>query len=565
VPEYLTPGVYFEFLDTAPVVRGLRTDIAGFVGLAERGPLNEPVRMESLRQFQGTFGNFIPNGYLAYAVKGFFENGGRTCFVVRIAGLTAARSSLRLKNQLGQEVIQITAKNEGVWGDKMAVLLLTQPSRGEFSLIVAHDARERESFSDLSVDPDSDRYFVRIVRDGDDRVGASRWIDAAVLPGLPPGVDLLPDPVASGLDNGGGFLTGGIDGIASLTVDDFIGDFSVLAPEKKGLSAFDGVDEVAIIAVPDIQIQPVPLTPPVPPPPEPPQDPCLPHPGLPPTAIPFTPLPPEQPPLFSPADVYAVQTAMIEHCEHYYDRVAVLDAPTRGGGATFSLSEIQSWRSGLESQRGFGALYYPWVKVVDPIRVGGNPVRQVPPSGHIAGLYARGDLSIGVHKAPANEELYWAEDVTRVVNDEEQGVLNPEGINCIRPFPGRGIRVYGARTVSSDSDWRYVNVRRLMSMIEEAIDEATQWAVFEPHDYVIRQTLTISISGFLSTLWQQGALVGATPAEAYYVKCDDETNPPASVNEGKLITEIGVAPTHPAEFIVFRIGRTVEELEIVER
>jgi len=565
VPEYLTPGVYFEFLDTAPVVRGLRTDIAGFVGLAERGPLNEPVRMESLRQFQGTFGNFIPNGYLAYAVKGFFENGGRTCFVVRIAGLTAARSSLRLKNQLGQEVIQITAKNEGVWGDKMAVLLLTQPSRGEFSLIVAHDARERESFSDLSVDPDSDRYFVRIVRDGDDRVGASRWIDAAVLPGLPPGVDLLPDPVASGLDNGGGFLTGGIDGIASLTVDDFIGDFSVLAPEKKGLSAFDGVDEVAIIAVPDIQIQPVPLTPPVPPPPEPPQDPCLPHPGLPPTAIPFTPLPPEQPPLFSPADVYAVQTAMIEHCEHYYDRVAVLDAPTRGGGATFSLSEIQSWRSGLESQRGFGALYYPWVKVVDPIRVGGNPVRQVPPSGHIAGLYARGDLSIGVHKAPANEELYWAEDVTRVVNDEEQGVLNPEGINCIRPFPGRGIRVYGARTVSSDSDWRYVNVRRLMSMIEEAIDEATQWAVFEPHDYVIRQTLTISISGFLSALWQQGALVGATPAEAYYVKCDDETNPPASVNEGKLITEIGVAPTHPAEFIVFRIGRTVEELEIVER
>lgn len=565
MPEYLTPGVYFEFLDTAPVVRGLRTDIAGFVGLAERGPLNEPVRMESLRQFQGTFGNFIPNGYLAYAVKGFFENGGRTCFVVRIAGLTAARSSLRLKNQLGQEVIQITAKNEGVWGDKMAVLLLTQPSRGEFSLIVAHDARERESFSDLSVDPDSDRYFVRIVRDGDDRVGASRWIDAAVLPGLPPGVDLLPDPVASGLDNGGGFLTGGIDGIASLTVDDFIGDFSVLAPEKKGLSAFDGVDEVAIIAVPDIQIQPVPLTPPVPPPPEPPQDPCLPHSGLPPTATPFTPLPPEQPPLFSPADVYAVQTAMIEHCEHYYDRVAVLDAPTRGGGATFSLSEIQSWRSGLESQRGFGALYYPWVKVVDPIRVGGNPVRQVPPSGHIAGLYARGDLSIGVHKAPANEELYWAEDVTRVVNDEEQGVLNPEGINCIRPFPGRGIRVYGARTVSSDSDWRYVNVRRLMSMIEEAIDEATQWAVFEPHDYVIRQTLTISISGFLSTLWQQGALVGATPAEAYYVKCDDETNPPASVNEGKLITEIGVAPTHPAEFIVFRIGRTVEELEIVER
>jgi phage tail sheath protein FI len=256
---------------------------------------------------------------------------------------------------------------------------------------------------------------------------------------------------------------------------------------------------------------------------------------------------------------------MIEHCEAHYDRVAVLDASIRRGGADFSISEIQSWRSLFESQRGFGALYYPWVKVVDPLRTGASSTRQVPPSGHIAGLYARGDLSVGVHRAPANQELYWAEDVTALVGDEAQGVLNPDGINCIRAFPGRGIRVYGARTLSSDPDWRYVNVRRLLSMIEEALDESTQWAVFEPHDLIIRQTLTISISGFLTSLWQQGALVGETAAEAYYVKCDDETNPPESVDQGKLIAEIGVAPTNPAEFIVFRIGRTVEELEIVER
>jgi len=199
------------------------------------------------------------------------------------------------------------------------------------------------------------------------------------------------------------------------------------------------------------------------------------------------------------------------------------------------------------------------------LKLGGNPVRTIPACGHVAGLYARSDFEVGPHKAPANGELFWAEDVTAAINDDEQATLNPEGINCIRAFPGRGIRVYGARTVSSDPDWRYINVRRLMMMIEAAVDLSTQWAVFEPNNFNLRRSLILSVSGFLETLWRRGALVGESAEEAFYIKCDETNNPPEIVNQGKILTEIGVAPTHPAEFIIFRVGRTLEELEIVER
>ena len=566
MPEYLTPGVYFEFVDAPPVVRGVRTDIAGFVGLAERGPLNEPVQIESWRQFQATFGGFVSYGYLAYAVKGFFENFGRTCFIVRIAGAAAASAMLTLKNDdgpTGVDVIQLTAKNEGVWGNEIAIDLRPRPATRQFTLVVTRNGRDRELFQSLSVEPKDPRYFERVINQGDERTAASEWI-AATVAGVIPGTDLMPNPAKSGLTNGMGSLAGGKDGIATLTKSDFLGDLDPFATGKKGLRAFERVDAVAIVCIPDIHVRPAPTPPQVPPPAEPPRDPCIPGPAVPAPAT-LNPAPSEQPPKFEADEIADVQRAMIEHCELMKDRVAILDAPVDSAGRPLTISGIGSWRRRFDSQRGFAALYHPWVKAVDPLKLEGNQLRAVPPCGHIAGLYARNDFAIGVHKAPANDELFWAEDVAAGINDEAQGVLNPEGINCVRAFPGRGIRVYGARTVSSDPDWRYVNVRRLLLMIEEAIDEATQWAVFEPHNFILRQTLALSISGFLETLWQQGALVGDTRDEAFYVKCDDTTNPPKSINDGKIITEIGVAPTHPAEFIVFRIGRTVEELELVER
>ncbi len=571
MPEYLTPGVYFELRDVAPpVIRRLRTDITGFVGLAERGPLDTPVQIESWRQFQGLFGNFVTYGFLAYAVKGFFENGGQTCFVVRIAGSSAAKATLKLKNSADQDVLGLESINEGTWGNRIAVTLgqILTSSGPRFSLTITRDRLEQESFTNLSLEPNNRRYFALILNKGDERTSPSQWTRVTDL--IPAGTtrtaNWLPDPKQSSLRNRSGFLTGGQDGVKSLTKDDFLGTTELLVRERKGLSALDRVDAVGIVCIPDIHIQPVRFPPPAPPQKSPPSDPCLPT--EPPSSVarPIPPSEPEQPPAFSEAEVLDVQRAMVEHCEQQKDRVAILDAPVKSSSATpLTLIEIQTWRQHFDSERGYAALYYPWIKVVDPLRTNDSPVRAIPPCGHIAGLYARSDLTVGVHKAPANAELHWAEDLTVDINEAEQGVLNPEGINCLRPFPGRGIRVYGARTLSSNPDWRYVNVRRLLLMIEQAVDESTQWSVFEPNTFNLRQLIRLSLSGFLETLWRQGALVGSTSDEAFYIRCDETNNPPEIVSEGKLIAEVGVKPADPAEFIVLRIGRTVEELEIVER
>lgn len=568
MPEYLTPGVYFEFRDASPpVIRRIRTDITGFVGLAERGPLHQPVQIESWRQFQAQFGSFVPYSFLAYSVKGFFENGGRTCFIVRIAGHTAAKAARTLKNKRNRDVLRISAANEGIWGNKIAVIL-TQvfPDKCEFSLLITRNRLEQESFPNLSLRAENKRYFARIINEGDDRTARSQWVQVEDLIHWtgPCAADDLPNAAQSGFVNHVGFLESGRDGVASVTIDDFLGVSDPFIRERKGLSAFDHVDAIGIICVPDIHIQPALFA--TAPPATTPQDPCLPC-SLPtPTAVPSDLNGFELPPQFSEAEIITVQRAMIEHCERQKDRVAILEAPLRRNSSeSLTLAEVLDWRSQFESERGFGAFYYPWIKMIDPLRLNGNPVRTVPPCGHVAGLYARSDFTIGVHKAPANAELFWAEDITVEINDERQAILNPEGINCLRAFPGRGIRVYGGRTVSSNPDWRYVNVRRLMLMIEEAVDEATQWSVFEPHDFNLRQTLVLSVSSFLESLWRQGALVGATAQEAFFVKCDETNNPPEVVDQGRLVADIGVAPTKPAEFVVFRVGRTLEELEIVER
>ena len=584
MPEYLTPGVYYELYDASlPVIRGLRTDITGFVGLAERGPLDRPIPIESWRQFQGIFGSFVLFSFLAYAVKGFFENGGETCYIVRIAGHTAAKASLTLKNSGGQKVFTLTARNEGNWGNRIEITLAQVfPSDLAFSLVVTRDRTDREYFPRLSLLPKNPRYFVRLINEGDERTAPSQWVRVTDI--IPPEVarsveqakeltdqarkrltEWLPDGPASELEDRKGALTGGQDGISSLTREDFLGTHDLLSRDRKGLSALDRVDAVGILCMPDIHIQPVMVAPRAPTPLVAPSDPCLPRAGTLPKAISRNFIQYEQPPQFSEEDIQEIQRVMVEHCEHHKDRVAILDTPVNPGGKPYTMAQVEAWRKEFDSQRGYGALYYPWIKAIDPLHLDNSPVRAIPPCGHLAGLYGRTDFSVGVHKAPANAELFWAEDLTVEVNEAEQGVLNPEGINCLRAFPGRGIRVYGARTLSSDPDWRYVNVRRLLLMIEEAIDEATQWAVFEPHNFQLRQLLILSITGFLETLWRDGALVGETAADAFYVRCDETNNPPEVVDQGWLIADIGVRPPDPAEFIIFRVGRTVEEFEVVER
>jgi phage tail sheath protein FI len=204
----------------------------------------------------------------------------------------------------------------------------------------------------------------------------------------------------------------------------------------------------------------------------------------------------------------------------------------------------------------YGALYYPWVKIFDPLR--GKAI-DFPPSCSVAGVYSATDISRGVHKAPAgivDGRLKTIVGIERDVTKGEQEILNPNGINVIRNFPESGLVVWGARTVSADPEWKYVNVRRLFLFLEESIDEGTQWVVFEPNDPVLWARITRNVSAFLRIQWLEGKLVGNKPEEAFFVKCDEETNPPESVDLGRVITVIGVAPSKPAEFVIFRIMQT---------
>ncbi|ABM07200.1 phage tail sheath protein FI [Pseudarthrobacter sp. PvP004] len=215
-----------------------------------------------------------------------------------------------------------------------------------------------------------------------------------------------------------------------------------------------------------------------------------------------------------------------------------------------------------QSPGGYTALYYPWIVMLDP--VSGKKVTQ-PPSGHIAGVWARVDATRGVHKAPANEPIQGAIDLVRRVSRGEQEVLNPAGVNCIRYFPGEGIRIWGARTKAPEaSEYRYVNVRRLTNMIKESVADGTRWVVFEPNDHTLWKSIRRDIGAFLTNVWRDGALLGTTPQQAFFVKCDEETNPPEVRDAGQVVTLIGIAPVKPAEFVIFKLMQSADNTSETE-
>jgi hypothetical protein len=292
--------------------------------------------------------------------------------------------------------------------------------------------------------------------------------------------------------------------------------------------------------------------------------------------------------------------ALLTHCERLEDRVAVLDtvgevddveqltrvatagpAPTRrrGGAATEASAPAPDGEGGeggeaaatstpgtepsdgfRPRQSAYGACYFPHLVIRDPFS--GDRV-VAPPSGHMAGIWARTDVTRGVHKAPANEIVRGALDLTYPVTREEQALLNPQGINCIRFFPGAGVLVWGARTVDAEaSEWRYLSVRRLFNMLKESIAEGTRWIVFEPNDYILWRSIVRDISAFLTRVWRDGALFGRTPQEAFFVKCDEETNPPDERDAGRVTAIIGIAPVKPAEFVVFKLSQSAGGTDI---
>src|SRR5438270_368029 len=245
--------------------------------------------------------------------------------------------------------------------------------------------------------------------------------------------------------------------------------------------------------------------------------------------------------------VKTVQLAMINHCEQMGDRMALIDPLP-----DLSPQEVKTWRqSETNYDSKYASLYYPWITIGGP---DGRPMA-VPPSGHMAGIYARNDNERGVHKAPANEVVRGALAAVAPITKGEQDTLNPIGVNCIRSFAGRGVRVWGARTLSSDPAWRYVNVRRLFNFVEKSIEMGTQWVVFEPNNPDLWARIRRDVGAFLTGLWREGMLFGTTPSEAFFVKCDEELNPSDVRDRGQLFIDVGLAPVKPAEFVIFRLSQ----------
>jgi phage tail sheath protein FI len=247
--------------------------------------------------------------------------------------------------------------------------------------------------------------------------------------------------------------------------------------------------------------------------------------------------------------VKMVQTAVIAHCEKSRYRFAVLDTPPG-----LNAQQAKEWREYVNFDSLYAALYYPWIAVAD-LSGSGSTTKLVPPCGHVVGIYNRTDTDRGVHKAPANDVVQGAVDLEIKLSKGEQDVLNPLGVNCIRAFPARGIRVWGARTLSSNGAWRYICVRRLFIMVEASMEAGLSWVVFEPNDSTLWAKVIRDVTSFLRVIWRGGALFGSTPEQAFYVKCDEELNPLEIRDLGQLIIEVGLAPVKPAEFVIFRISQ----------
>ncbi len=262
--------------------------------------------------------------------------------------------------------------------------------------------------------------------------------------------------------------------------------------------------------------------------------------------------PDSESPVSDPDEIKRMQAQVLRHCQESGDRFAILDSLPNADE-----DEVTGQCAGLKGSN--GALYYPWIRVLDgPASTGGF----IPPCGHVAGVYARSDEQTGVHKAPANEVLHGVLDLETVIDNALQGLLNPTGVNCLRVFPGRGILIWGARTVSGDPAWRHVNIRRVFITLRRWIELNMSDVIFEANDQRLWARIRLEITGYLNGLFEQGGLKGKVPEEAFYIKCDQETNPTEVRDAGMVVTEIGIAPAAPCEFIVIRIIQSETGMDI---
>ncbi len=564
--EYLSPGVYVEEFDSGAVpMASVSTSTAGFVGVTEKGPATGvPVLVTSFAGYRRIFGGELSENefgeyrFLTYAVNQFFTNGGSRCYIKRVVPANASYAHNVEDDAVAPVVVY--AKNPGVWGNKISLVLTPASSAktqilekvetpnavkfrvknaGGFAagdIVVLTDHEEKTYNKVTSVDEN----YLTFENAFDDSAVDMALIPTKVLSTCEMNVEVryekqieayefcslniespkfiaqkmqkselvmvdakasaeieAPFKLISGNDDGEFMISlfgGTIGTLDALSSVDFVGEDNG-PTERSGIQAFIDNTEVSLMAVPGIT------------------DP-------------------------------QVQLTLVAHCENMANRFAVLDVPRDKK----TVDEVLGHRNYFDSQ--FAAMYHPWVKVLDPLTK--NTVA-IPPSGSVLGVYARTDNTRGVHKAPANEVVSACVGLDFNYTTGEQDVLNPKGVNLIRSFTGQGIRVWGARTVSSNALWRYVNVRRLFIFIEESIKTSTNWVVFEPNDQILWLRVRRTIEIFLGDVWRTGALAGSTEDEAFFVNIGPNTMTQGDIDAGRLICEIGIAASKPAEFVIFRV------------
>lgn len=567
--EYLSPGVYVEeFESGGKPMEGVGTSTAGFVGLALRGPVGGvPQLVTNFADFKRKYGGYLSaaefgeNRFLAYAVEHFFLNGGSRAFISRVAPADASASKGAVPADA--PLLNITAADVGAWGDDIKIII-TPASKAKTQILedlgegkyrvkksLGFDAGDVVALND-----GSSTVYNKVVKSQDNVIEFETAFETdAVDTNLVPKITLstcefnleakyddtdeyyseasfnitspnyienktakssiirvsvestpADDPftaLSGGADVVSVELKGGSNGSnAQVLPDTFMGVDN--GPGKRtGIQAFLDNDVVSIMAVPGIT------------------DPN-------------------------------VQLTLVAHCENLGSRFAVLDMPAE----LSKTDEIITARNVIDST--YAAMYHPWLTVYDPLD---KKNINIPPSGSVIGIYARSDNSRGVHKAPANEVVRGCTGLSVPFNKGEQDILNPKGVNLIRSFPGQGIRVWGARTASSDPSWKYVNVRRLFIFLEESIKANTNWVVFEPNDEKLWSRVKRTIDGFLRSVWRDGALAGTTEADAFYCEIGPSTMSQADIDNGRLICVIGVAPVKPAEFVIFRITQKTGDSE----
>ncbi len=573
--EYLSPGVYVEeFESGGKPMEGVGTSTAGFIGLAERGPVEGlPQLVTNFADFKRKYGGYLSENefgeyrFLAYAVEHFFINGGSRCFIARVAP-NDAKASVGYAPDKENAVLKLTAKNPGTWGDniravvtpsskaKTQVLDVEKTTTGTKYIVkssigfqagdvVAFTDKEKVVYNKVVKSQDNvlefEKEFTVDVVDKnllpakvlttcefnievkyDDQVElyenvsfnieASNYItkkmaksDLVVAEYVGTEEKEVMAPFEMIAQKGASlqtvsFTEGSNGSVANISAADFIGVDNG-AGRRTGIQAFVDNDMVSIMAIPGVT------------------DPN-------------------------------VQLTLVAHCENLASRFAILDIPKDAK----KIDDIMAHRDIFDTH--YAALYHPWLEVFDPLD---KKNFVIPPSGSMAGIYARNDNTRGVHKAPANEVVRACVGLDCQFNKGEQDILNPKGVNLIRSFPGQGIRVWGARTATSNPSWKYVNVRRLFIFVEESIKANTNWAVFEPNDEVLWTRVKRTIDVFLTGLWRNGYLAGSTAGEAFFVNIGRNTMSQDDIDNGRLICVIGIAPVKPAEFVVFRISQKTSD------